>query len=196
MSTFTEEQPRHHDGRWAEHIHSTPEVGLIASGPAVVESPVSDRDRNFWVRLDEGQEATFEIATDGIGEPGRPWNDDTLSLKNEGGKLVSTFTVFDDNISGELDAVFEELDSATADELRGNLTRDIAEHTGGRGRIVFGDAGIELQDVTAHDFDEDGGAYTSNVMGSLERDSAYIYLRDGYYLPTVVAAMASYGYDG
>lgn len=192
MSTFNElDVVRDTAGRFGEHSRTEPEVGL--STALILESPVSDRDSNYWVKLAPGQSAHFDISLDGIEFPGRPYTDDTLDLTLDGDQVVSTYTVADDSIADELAAAFDHFDDAVAAEVYETLQAEISKHTGGRGSVTAD--GI-LTHTARHDLDSEGGVYTSNVMGALEGDSAYIYLRDGYYLPTVIATLAKFGYDG
>lgn len=191
MNSFAEtSHPRDTIGRFAEKPQGSPEVSLASTPGTVVSSPVTGhRDANLWVQPPAGASIELNISEEGIGEPGQPYREDVLRLARDGDDIKAVFVVTDDESEVALREAIAERTPSEAEELVADARRRIALGSGGRADLIVTDDAIEVRHTARFTPDDAGGIYTANVMDTLESDLTYLYVRDGYFISAIYAAI-------
>jgi hypothetical protein len=206
--------PSKHPTQFAAHTRSEPaETGLgklLGESPewvnggqgtklTIVESPVSDRERNYWVELQPYGYLNVNPTEFGIFDPDGPaysGDRDSLYIGTENyaldGRLQVQYVAADSDM--EFMESVEDLDDEQLQELETAVLHALRTEFGDDVDVEFTTSVERWADVSVmynrvftdenavHEFDEKTGNvafYTSNVMATLEQDEKYRALRDG-----------------
>lgn len=196
-STFNEaDVVRDRGGRFGEKNQSTPELNLGAQ-PIIINSPLSgDGGRaNLWIVVPEGQLVEMNVSEAGIGRPEEDtWREDCITFRRTDEGMRAVFEVSDDDISEMFELAFAELNETEAEEMKFALRNEVRVRSFGNTDVFFEDGRVEFRHVSDHELDDDGGFFTANVFGGLERDPSYVLTRDGVLFTSAYSTLSEYGF--
>jgi hypothetical protein len=199
------DKPRHPlgvDGYWQN--------GGQGSGVDIVESPVSDRDRNYSITFDDGGYVTVNPFEFGIEEPGGEANDlDRLFIgmhDTEPDTIQTQFVMaidseyFEGVFEGQTDEQMEALEAEVLAAVRKQVGDDTVTMEFSTGGERWDDVGIHFNKnfgpedpIATREADGRLSVFTSNLMHSLESEEAYIKIRNGYGMAAVFQTMNAHG---
>jgi hypothetical protein len=213
MTTFSEtDHPRVGDGSFTDKAQSAPELALLAGVDltgwtngmnavqpelvTVIESPVSDREHNYFVTLKDGAGVTIDVFLAGIQDDDSYYGSDReqLYIGRDGDDLVVQF-------SGE-EEDFSEIAALLDDDDRIDIEEDV------RAKVAEMLPGTNVEFTNSDNWDFVQGLYTlpeaegtvepdgdlsittSNAMAALEAEPGYGAVRDGAVQRALRAVLA------
>lgn len=212
---FAGRKLRDSDARLSQPPKRTP--GVWSLGATIVESPVGDREKNYWVGLKRLPAAVHLKPAEGgfLAEdaPEQPGTHD-IHLRVNADHSVRVKARHMPARSWEFEDVVAHLGSSETDILEDRIRNEFDRRFHGRVQPYFRqeDLGLGFQQTRwggvrvqyVHDLTEDSaglneesdgsvGFYTSNVMATLEDDPAYIAVRDGEALDLILEMAVNAG---
>lgn len=176
----------------------------------VVESTVSDRDRNYWVQFEaDGGYINVNPFEFGIEDPDFQSTSDgdrlyvgTENYRGEN-RLQVQFASADDPYESEYMGAVADLDDETVNDLENEILNRLRFNFGEDIDVQFASGGDRWDDIqvfynkvyddTTGGFENDRGKisfFTSNLMADLESDETYRSIRNGAGLGIVAEVLA------
>lgn len=180
-------------------------------GVAVVESPVSDRERNYALVFDtDGGYINVEPFEFGIAAPGAEFNfnadRDRLFIGTEDDPTADTLHVqycFAADVD-YLSAVVEDVDEDTLKAVEASVLAALQEEFGEGIAVEYSSGGERWDDVSVmystrypaqRELDGRLNAFTSNIMFGLEENEKYLKVRDGRGEQIIWDALREHGVE-
>lgn len=203
--------PRESAGTFAVKTQGQPEIALSGNRPSdtefcffpepdgtnvqIIESPISDRDRNFWVTLADGAHVDIDVFRAGLADPGSfSTGEERLFIGREGDQITSQFVGHGSDFSEEADELSEDELSAIEEEVREQVKAlapglGIEFSNGDRWDCVQGLYDIDTESAAQVEVDGRLSITTSNLLGGCETEPGYIAARDGAVQLLLTAAL-------